>query len=75
MVTLPSLAKMRLSEFVVSLEPTTSGFCVVPEMYSVALQGGQRMEATGVIQYAHVVIKDAKCRVKMSDRQGIIWVF
>jgi hypothetical protein len=43
MVTLPSLAKMRLSEFVVSLEPTTSGFCVVPEMYSVALQGGQRM--------------------------------
>jgi hypothetical protein len=26
MVTLPSLAKMRLSEFVVLLEPTTSGF-------------------------------------------------
>ena len=30
MVTLPSLLKMRLSELVVSLWPTTRGFCVVP---------------------------------------------
>lgn len=41
MVALLSLAKMRLSELVVSLAPTTSGFCVVPAMYSVALQNTQ----------------------------------
>lgn len=38
MVAFPSLAKMRLSEFVVSLAPTTRGYWVVPEIYSVALQ-------------------------------------
>jgi hypothetical protein len=37
MVAFPSLPKIRLSEFVVSFKPTTRGFCVVPEMYSVAL--------------------------------------
>jgi hypothetical protein len=40
MVALLSLPKMRLSELVVALNPTTSGFFVVPEMYSVALHSG-----------------------------------
>jgi hypothetical protein len=41
MVAFPSLPKMRLSELVVSLNPTTSGFFVVPEIYSAALHSGQ----------------------------------
>jgi hypothetical protein len=36
-VILPSLEKIRLSELVVSLAPVTSGFWVVPAIYSVAL--------------------------------------
>jgi hypothetical protein len=38
MVTLLSLPKIRPSEFVVPFKATTSGFCVVPAMYSVALK-------------------------------------
>jgi hypothetical protein len=37
-VLLPSLEKMRASERVVTLYPTTSGFVVLPDTYSVALE-------------------------------------
>jgi hypothetical protein len=40
-VAFPSLPKMRLSELVVSLDPTTSGFFVVPAIYSAALHSSQ----------------------------------
>ena len=42
MVTFPSLAKMRLSELVVSFAPTTKGLPVVPSTNSTALDTHQR---------------------------------
>lgn len=42
MVLLPSLLKIRKSDLVVTLWPTTSGFAVVPSRYSVTLMDRSR---------------------------------
>lgn len=55
MVAFPLLAKMRLSEFVVSLEPATRGFSEVLEMYSVAVRVGKWLEDYGLLGKTHVI--------------------
>lgn len=65
----PSLPKIRLSEFVVSFAPTTSGLWVIPAMYSVALQNGQPARASYACGYAHVIVKSGKGRVEVRDIQ------
>jgi hypothetical protein len=74
-VALLSLPKIRLSEFVVSLKPTTSGFLVVPEIYSVALYSGHYVRGfSGEHGYPHVVVKVEVGCVKMCDGKGAVWV-
>ena len=65
MVVLPSLPNMRLSEFVVSLWPTTSGLFVVPWMYSAALRqpsANEHQQHTG--KHIHIVIESERRAVK-----------
>jgi hypothetical protein len=75
MVAFPSLPKIRLSEFVVSFKPTTSGFCVEPEIYSVALPVGMGQWYDMVYgPDAHVVVKMYGGGIKMRDGFGVVWI-
>jgi hypothetical protein len=66
MVAFPSLPKMRLSELVVSLNPTISGFFVVPAIYSAALHSGQGQFEFEEVNCTHTLLSkvtnvESKC--------------
>jgi hypothetical protein len=73
-VALPSLPKIRLSEFVVSLKPTTIGSLIVPETYSTALTVPEfpRMMRRG--DASQSIVEFGEGRVEMRNGGGIIWV-
>lgn len=73
-VTLPSLPKIRWSEFVVALVPTTNGFRVVPLIYSVALHRIFKVAICVRSTDAHVVVKARASRIKVRYRFNIVWV-
>jgi hypothetical protein len=73
-VAFPSLPNIRLSELVVSLKPTTKGFCVVPEIYSVALNKRYYCETLDIADYSHVIVEMNVGRIEVLYRLGIIWV-
>jgi hypothetical protein len=68
MMALPSLRKIRLSDFVVSFKPTRNVFSLVPAVCSVALRSSQDLAPSYAGHkniHAHVVVKVRVGRVKM----------